>query len=131
MSHQFGETFDFSPASLTSLDSSIDQWLAFSETYRGDKPDEVLSMALPLAAYVGEVIRRALGDAEWVTTEEDGQIAPPHVKLANGVRVNVMKKSIQTLTGADSPSFAGYFQTVADLAAASAADESAPDEMGA
>lgn len=131
MSQQFGETFDFSPASLTRLDAAIDQWLAFSEAYRGDDPNEVLSMALPLAAYVGEVIRRTRTDAVWITVEEAGQIAPPHIKLANGARVNVLKKAIQTLTQADSPSFAEYFRTVVDLAAAGSAEDLGTDESGA
>jgi hypothetical protein len=124
MGQQFDEIFDFSPESLARLDGSLVQWLDLFEAYRGEDPRDVLPLALPIAAYVGEVIRRNLGDAEWITVEEEGQIAPPHVRLGNGMRINLMKKAIQTLTGTDSPAFATYYHTVVELSVVGSSDES-------
>jgi hypothetical protein len=127
MGHQFDEPFDFSPDSLIRLDGGLAQWLDLSEPYRGEDPSDVLSFALPIAAYVGEVMRRNLAGAEWITVEEAGQISPPHLRLGNGMRINVMKKAIQTLTGADTPAFATYYQTVSDLASVEPSDEASEE----
>jgi hypothetical protein len=130
MGQQFDTDFDFSIESLVRLDASLEQWRDLSESYRGHDANEVLQMAVPITAYVGEVFRRNFAGTEWITVEEEGQIAPPHLRLENGARVNVMKKAIQALTGAEVPAFAGYFQTVNELISTRRSGNEGEDKPG-
>lgn len=116
MGQQFDVEFDFTPQSLIRLDGWLTQWVDLTNAYSADQPENIMPVALSVTAYAGEVIRRNLDRAVWVTEEEEDQISPPHVRLANGMRINLMKKSIQILTGTDSPSFAEYYRTITGLA---------------
>jgi hypothetical protein len=115
MEAQFDVDLDFTVESLARLDGMLDQMIDLSEAYWSDRPDDLLPVALAITAYVGEVFRRSFEGTVWVTEVEEGQIPPPHVRLAGGVRLNLMKKSLQVLTRSDTPSFAGYYTTVLDL----------------
>jgi hypothetical protein len=115
MSDQFNASLDLSVASLPELDGVIAEMIDLSDVYASDRPEDVLPPALAITAYVGEVIRRTVPGAEWVTEEEEGQLPPPHVRLADGMRLNLMKKALEILMRQDSPSFATYYQTVVDL----------------
>ncbi len=75
----------------------------------------MLPDALALTAYVGEVFRKAFPSAEWVSDREEDGVPPPHLYLPPGIRLNLMKKSIEILTRADSPSFTGYYRTVHEI----------------
>jgi hypothetical protein len=115
MGAQFDVHLDFEPASLTNLDGMLNQMIDLSEAYWSDRQEDLLPVALALTAYVGEIIRRTFDGASWVTAFEEGEIPPPHVRLAQGIRLNLMKKSIEVLTRSDTPSFARYYQTVVEL----------------
>lgn len=125
MGEQFNVQFDFTVESLTRLDGWLAEWVDLTNAYGADRQEDVFPIALSVTAYAGEVFRRNNRDATWVTVQEEEQIPPPHIRLANGVRVNLLKKSVQILTGADSPSFATFYRTVTDLPAG------ASDETGA
>lgn len=116
MENQFDIALDFSAQSLTRLDGMLAQMVDLSEAYRSERTEEILPVALAITAYVGEVFRLSFKDASWVTEVEEGEIPPPHIRLSGGMRINLMKKSLQILTRDDSPSFAPYFQTVQGLA---------------
>lgn len=116
MGAQFDVDLDFSADSLTRLDGMLDQMIDLSEAYWSDRPDDLLPVALAITAYVGEVIRQTFDGATWITETREGDVPPPHIRLKQGMRLNLMKKSLQVLTRTDSPSFAGYYQTVVDLA---------------
>lgn len=115
MGDQFDIQFDFTVESLTRLDGWLTQWVDLTNAYSADRREDVLPVALAVTAYVGEVLRTTQEGAAWVTIQEEGQIPPPHIRLANGVRVNLMKKAVQILTGADTPSFATFYRTVIEL----------------
>lgn len=115
MGAQFDVDLDFSVESLTRLDGMLGQMIDLTEAYWSDRPDDLLPVALALTAYVGEVIRQAFNGAAWVTDMQEGEIPPPHIQLRQGMRLNLMKKSIQILSRHDSPSFAAYYQTVQEL----------------
>ena len=115
MGAQFDVDLDFTVDSLARLDGILDQMLDLSEAYWSDRSRDLLLVAVSITAYVGEVFRHAFEGASWETEIEEGEIPPPHIRLAQGMRLNLMKKSIQVLTRQDSPTFAAYFQTVADL----------------
>lgn len=117
MGEQFDMQFDFTVESLSRLDGWLTQWVDLTNAYGADRPEDISSVALAVAAYVGEVIRVNQDGASWVTVQEEDQLAPPHIRLANGVRVNLMKKAVQSLTGADTPNFATLYQTVTELPA--------------
>lgn len=117
MGEQFDIEFDFTVESLSRLDGWLTQWVDLTTAYGADRPGDISSVALAVAAYAGEVIRVNQEGATWVTVQEEDQIAPPHIRLANGVRVNLMKKAVQSLTGADTPNFAAFYQTVTELPA--------------
>jgi hypothetical protein len=116
MGAQFDVHLDFTPATLPRLDGMLDQMIDLSEAYWSDRQEDLLPVALALTAYVGEVIRQSFDGATWITEFEEDEIPPPHIRLAQGIRLNLMKKSLQVLTRRDTPSFTGYYQTVADLA---------------
>jgi hypothetical protein len=116
MGAQFDVHLDFTPSSLQRLDGMLDQMIDLSEAYWSDRQEDLLPVALAITAYVGEVIRRSLEDATWITEFEEGEIPPPHLKLQQGIRLNLMKKSTQILTRNDTPSFAGYYQTAMEIA---------------
>jgi hypothetical protein len=116
MNQQFDTQFDFSVESLVRLDGWLDEWIDMAEAYAGDRREEIVPIAFSVAAYAGEVIRRSLEDVTWITEAQEGEMPPPHLLIQNKVRVNLMKKSIQYLTRTERPSFAGYYQTVAELA---------------
>ncbi len=124
MGPQFDTELDFSEASLTRLDGMLQQLVDLSDVYRSDRPDELIPVALAVCAYVGEVIRRSTPDATWITEPDDSDIPPPHLRLAGGMRLNLMKKAIDILNRADSPSFTQYVQTVRALSRTS----HSPDE---
>ncbi len=115
MGNQFNASLDLSVASLTELDGVIAEMIDYSDVYSTERPEDVLSPALAITAYVGEVIRRSIDGAEWVTDEEEGQLPPPHIRLPDGMRLNLMKKALEILTRRDSPSFAPYYQTMLEL----------------
>ncbi|HET7037483.1 MAG TPA: hypothetical protein VFI42_17490 [Thermomicrobiaceae bacterium] len=72
---QFGEAFDFGPASLRRLDAALAEWLSFAEVYAA--PGESLEhLARPLAAYVGEVLVRQAG-GRWLEPAEEATIVLP------------------------------------------------------
>jgi hypothetical protein len=115
MGAQFDVDLDFSADSLSRLDGMLEQMIDLTEAYWSDRPDDLLPVAIALTAYVGEVFRRAFNDAHWITSLEEGEMPPPHIRLSQGMRLNLMKKSIEVLTRQDTPGFAGYYQTVAEL----------------
>lgn len=117
MGEQFDIQFDFSVESLARVDGWLTQWVDLTTAYGADRPEDISSVALAVTAYVGEVILAHQEGASWVTTQEEDQIPPPHIRLANGVRVNLMKKVVQSLTGADTPNFATLYRTVTELPA--------------
>lgn len=117
MGEQFDVQFDFTVESLTRLDGWLTQWVDLTNAYSADRPEDVMPVALAVTAYTGEVFRTNQDGAAWVTVQEEDELSPPHIRLANGVRVNLMKKAVQVLTGADSPSFATLYQTVTELPA--------------
>jgi hypothetical protein len=116
MGAQFDVHLDFTPASLQRLDGMLEQMIDLSEAYWSDRQEDLLPVALAITAYVGEVIRRSFDGATWITEFEEGEIPPPHLKLQQGIRLNLMKKSIQILTRNDTPSFTGYYQTAEQIA---------------
>jgi hypothetical protein len=116
MGAQFDVHLDFTPDSLQQLDGMLDQMIDLSEAYWSDRQEDLFPVALALTAYVGEVIRRAFEGAGWVTEFEEGEIPPPHLRLPQGIRLNLMKKAIEVLTRQDTPSFTGYYQTVLNIA---------------
>jgi hypothetical protein len=130
MGQQFNESFDFTPESLARLDGCLTEWRDLAGPYLGQDPRELLEMAIPLAAYVGEVIRRARSDAVWITEQEPEQIAPPHLRLGDGLRVNLVKPAMHALTGASKPAFATYFQTIHELEQAGERTDQEPDGQG-
>lgn len=126
MGDQFNANLDLSVASLRELDGVIAQMIDLSDVYSSDRPEDILSPALAITAYVGEVIRRTVTGATWVTDEEEGQLPPPHIRLPDGMRLNLMKKALEILMRQDSPSFATYYQTVIDLHGSRGSDS--PDD---
>lgn len=116
MGAQFDVQLDFTSSSLPRLDGMLGQMVDLSEAYWSDRQEDLLPVALALTAYVGEVIRQAFDGATWITEHEEVEIPPPHIRLAQGIRLNLMKKSVQILTRQDTPSFTGYYQTVLELA---------------
>ncbi|HUZ01350.1 MAG TPA: hypothetical protein VMU89_13450 [Thermomicrobiaceae bacterium] len=124
---QVGETLDFSPSSLATLDAVVGQWLDLAGTYGDDRPPDFDAFATPAAAYLGEVLIRALG-GHWVTESGPGRMVTPHVLIIGRVgqphaplpmRVDVLRTARVALSGADAGAFAGCF---AALVAASATD---------
>jgi hypothetical protein len=128
MGAQFDVDLDFSVDSLSRLDGMLEQMIDLSEVYWSDRQEDMLPVALALTAYTGEVFRRAFQGTEWITDREEGEIPPPHLRLPQGIRLNLMKKSIEILTRSDSPSFAGYYRTVADIARKQDSDEPVSDD---
>ena len=111
---QFDVRLDFSVHSLQRLDGVLEQYIDLSEVYWSDQHD-LLPDALALTAYVGEVFRKVIPDAEWIPDREEDGVPPPHLYIPPGIRLNLMKKSIEILTRSDSPSFVSYYQTVREI----------------
>ena len=116
MGPQFNVDLDFTVASLAGLDDMLAKMIDLAEPYQSEQTSDLLPVALAVTAYVGEVFRQSIPETQWITEFQDGEMPPPHIRLKDGMRLNLMKKSLQILTRADSPSFAGYYQTVRELA---------------
>ncbi len=84
---QGGEQLDFSPQSLATVDSLLDQWLHLAEVYAGVEPPDLTPFIMPTAAYAGEVLRRALG-GEWIIPEKPGSY--PYLVLGGHLQVNAV-----------------------------------------
>jgi hypothetical protein len=115
MGNQFNANLDLTTNSLTELDGVIAQMIDLSDVYSSERPEDVLPPALAITAYVGETILQTVDGAIWIVEPEEGQIPPPHIRLPDGMRINLMKKALEILTRRDSPSFAAYVQTVLEL----------------
>jgi hypothetical protein len=91
--------------------------------------EDVMPTALPVAAYAGEVLIRSLAErgvtARWITEEQSGEMAPPHLLVGASMRVNVVKKAIETLTGVDRPAFLAFCESVTSIATAEQDDKPA------
>ena len=113
---QAGETLDFSPASLTALDAVFSEWLDLAGTYGDDRPPDLSAFTVPAAAYLGEVLIRALG-GRWVTEPEPEPSVTPHVVVAGPgrrpVRVDVLRVAHDVLAGTGGPGFAACFAALA------------------
>lgn len=114
---QTGERLDFTPASLAVLDAVLAQWLDLAETYRGDEPAGLAVFTMPVAAYAGEVIVRALG-GRWETRALSGEQAAPFVHLRGGVSADVLREAAIVLAGAARPSFARTFASLSEQVSA-------------
>ena len=101
---QLGMELDFSLASLPRLDAALAEWLDFAEVYAapGEQFD---ALALPLAAYVGEVLVRS-NSARWLL--EPAPFAPdePALLLASGEAVAIVEAARLVLQRVALPSFA-------------------------
>jgi hypothetical protein len=122
VSEQWGERLDYSPASLRVLDALLEEWLDLAEAYGSDRPADVMPLAMPAAAYVGEVLRTALVargiSVAWVSGDLPGAMAGPHLLIGERLRVNLVKKAVEIFAGVDRPTFSAYADMVAQLARA-------------
>ncbi len=107
---QSGEQLDFSPSSLATVDSLLDQWLHLAEVYAGAEPPDLTPFVMPTAAYTGEVLRRALG-GEWIIPEEPG--SHPYLVLGGQLQVNAVHLVEQILRQRASLSLWETYQTLA------------------
>lgn len=131
VSIQAGETLDFSPASLAALDALIGQWLDLAGTYGDDRPPDLGAFAAPAAAYLGEVLIRALG-GHWVTEPGPERAVVPHVVVtgrtgqqpSRPVRVDVLRTAHEALAGGV-PALAACFAALV-AASADTADDRRP-----